>query len=100
MRPASPASPFSLESRLRRFSDIAFAIVAGIAAAAIWGWTLGAPALRDYGAIPPLDPAGALAYLLLAASFFASRAQDPRARRSAILAAALSGFIALAALLA
>src|SRR3954469_25974282 len=88
MQPSSP-----LARRLARISRAAYGAVAAIGAAALWGWALGVPALRDLGAdFAPMVPAAALACLLLAASFFA--AQSGRARTGA-LAAALAALIAL-----
>src|SRR3954469_7440089 len=88
MQPSSP-----LARRLARISRAAYGAVAAIGAAALWGWALGVPALRDLGAdFAPMVPAAALACLLLAASFFA--AQWGRARTGA-LAAALAALIAL-----
>src|SRR5919204_471666 len=80
-----------LAERLARISRAAFGIVAALGAAAIWGWVLGVPALRDLGAdFAPMSPAAALALVLLATSFFAVE----RGRlRSARVAAALAGLI-------
>src|SRR5690349_9401967 len=85
--------PSTLARRLTRVSRAAYGAVAAIGAAALWGWALGVPALRDLGAdFAPMVPAAALASLLLAASFFA--AQAGRAR-SAAVAAGLAALIAL-----
>src|SRR5437762_10478961 len=82
----------TLLERLARVSRAAFGIVAALGAAAIWGWVLGVPALRDLGAdFAPMSPAAALALLLLATSYFASHADRPR---SAALAAIAAGAIA------
>src|SRR5690349_2120570 len=105
--PSSAAAP-ALLPRLLRASELAFAAVAAIAAATLWGWALDVPALRDFGAsFPPLGPAGAIALLLLACSFFAARRHDAavaagiadaRNRRDARLAALLAAFIAVLSL--
>jgi PAS domain S-box-containing protein len=81
---------------LARLARAAFGVVAALGAAAIWGWALGVPEMRDLGAdFAPMPPAAALALLLLATSFFA--AQLGR-RASAVAAAALSGAIVALAL--
>jgi len=86
----------TLVPRLARLARAAFGVVAALGAAAIWGWVLGVPQLRDLGAdFAPMPPAAALALLLIATSFFA--AQLGR-RRGAVAAAALAGAIALLAL--
>ena len=82
----------SLVPRLARISRAAYGIVAALGAAAIWGWVLGVPWLRDVGAdFAPMSPAAALAFMLLATSFFASHAGRGR---SAVAAAFLAGLIA------
>src|SRR5690349_23117871 len=81
-----------LVPRLARVSRGAYGIVAALGAAAIWGWVLGVPALRDFGAdYASMSPGAALAMLLLATSFFAAEAAR---RRSAIVAAGAAGLIA------
>src|SRR5216110_2415441 len=86
----------TLLERLARVSRAAFGAVAALGAAAIWGWVLGVPQLRDLGAdFAPMPPAAALALLLIATSFFA--AQLGR-RRGAVAAAVLASAIALLAL--
>src|SRR5919106_1057546 len=61
-----------LLSRLTRSAHAAFGLVAALAALALWGWAANVPALRDLGAdFAPMSPPAALAFLLLAASFFA-----------------------------
>src|SRR5205823_3567221 len=81
-----------LVPRLARVSRAAYGIVAMLGAAAIWGWVLGVPFLRDFGAdYAAMSPAAALSMLLLATSFFAAEAGRPR---SAIVAAAAVGVIA------
>src|SRR2546423_13769589 len=101
---APPSASFpALIPRLARAGELAFGAVAAIAATALWGWALDVRALRDFGAaFPPMPPAGALAYLLLACSFFAAAPSEegaaPRARRAARMAAFLAGGIAVLAL--
>ena len=81
-----------LVPRLARISRAAYGIVAALGAAAIWGWVLGVPALRDLGAdFAPMSPGAALAFLLLATSFFAA---ELGRRKSSALAAALAALIA------
>jgi len=81
-----------LVPRLARVSRAAYGIVAMFGAAAIWGWVLGVPFLRDFGAdYAAMSPAAALSMLLLATSFFAAEAGRPR---SAIVAAAAVAAIA------
>src|SRR5438477_13038921 len=81
----------TLLERLARISRAAFGIVAALGAAAIWGWVLGVPALRDLGAdYAAMSPGAALAMLLLATSFFAAEAGR---RRSSAAAAAAAGAI-------
>jgi drug/metabolite transporter (DMT)-like permease len=84
-------SSTTLLERLARLSRAAFGIVAALGAAAIWGWVLGVPALRDLGAdFAPMSPAAALALVLLATSFFAvERGRLKSARVAAALAAAI-----------
>src|SRR3954462_6705114 len=86
-----------LVGRLARVSRAAYGIVAALGAAAIWGWALGVPWLRDLGAdFAPMSPAAALRFVLLATSFFAAE----RARsKGAIAAAALACTIAALTLL-
>src|SRR5690349_13529123 len=81
----------TLLERLARVSRAAFGIVAALGAAAIWGWVLSVPALRDLGAdFAPMSPSAALALVLLATSFFAAERGRPR---SAWLAAGLAALI-------
>jgi PAS domain S-box-containing protein len=86
-----------LLARLTRGAHAAFGLVAGLAAAALWGWALGVPALRDLGAdFAPMSVAAAFAFLLLAGSFLAAE----RGRRiSSGVAALLVGALALAGLI-
>src|SRR3954466_12550187 len=86
-----------LVARLARVSRAAYGIVAALGAAAIWGWALGVPWLRDLGAdFAPMSPAAALRFVLLATSFFAAE----RGRsKGAIAAAALACTIAALTLL-
>src|SRR5437868_6812148 len=105
MRPSSPASfrPSDFPSRLARLGEGAFGAVAVVAVTVLWGWALDLKALRDFGAaFPALAPAGALAYLLVACSFFsAGRVYGEEAlrhRRAARIAAFLAGLIAVLAL--
>src|SRR5438132_1550378 len=87
-----------LVPRLARVSRVAYGIVAMIGAAAIWGWVLGVPFLRDFGAdYAAMSPAAALSMLLLATSFFALLGLSLRLLRFDI-AAPLLGFSAPAAI--
>src|SRR5207237_374195 len=91
----------TLLERLARVSRAAFGIVAAFGAAAIWGWVLGVPALRDLGAdFAPMSPAAALALVLLATSFFAAERGRPRSARVAAALAATIGVLTLAETLA
>src|SRR5438094_3003828 len=91
----------TLLERLARVSRAAFGIVAALGAAAIWGWVLGVPALRDLGAdFAPMSPAAALALVLLATSFFAAERGRPRSARVAAALAATIGVLTLAETLA
>src|SRR3954469_6398441 len=77
---------------LARVSRGAFGVVALLGAAALWGWAIDVPALRDLGAdFAPMSPAAALAFVLLAASFYAARTGR---RRTAIVAAGVAGALA------
>jgi PAS domain S-box-containing protein len=88
--------PSSLLRRLDRVSRAAYGLAAFISVLALAGWVLGVPRLRDLGAdFAPMPPAEALAYLLLAASFYASHRHDYRSRRAAYSAAAVVAAIAL-----
>ena len=88
-----------ISSRLGRFGDAAFGVVAAIAAITLWGWAIDSPPMRDFGTgYPAMPPAGALAYLLLACSFFAANGRGSRDRFAAFAAAALSGAISLLSL--
>jgi len=81
-----------LVARLARIARAAYGIVAALGAAAIWGWALGVPWLRDLGAdFAPMSPAAALSFVLLATSFFAA---ERGRRKGAIAAATLAGAIA------
>src|SRR6185436_5082895 len=87
------ASVSLLVPRLARVARVAYGIVAALGAAAIWGWVLGVPALRDLGAdYAAMSPAAALALLLLATSFFAA---ESGRRKSAAVAATAAGAIAV-----
>ena len=69
----------SLIPSLARVSRAAYGLVAVLGAAALWGWVLGIPALRDLGAdFAPMTPAAAIAFVLLAASYFAAIRGRPR----------------------
>src|SRR5947209_6646839 len=82
----------SLVARLGRISRAAYGIVAALGALAIWGWAPGVPVLRDPGAdLAPMSPAAALAFVLLATSFFAA---ERGRRKGALAAAALAATIA------
>jgi len=83
-----------LVQRLARVARAAYGMVAALGAAAIWGWALGVPWLRDLGAdFAPMSPGAALDFLLLAVSFFA--AQRGRARTAAAAAFAAGLIVAL-----
>ncbi len=87
----------TLLERLARVSRAAFGIVAALGAAAIWGWVLGVPALRDLGAdFAPMSPAAALALVLLATTFFAAQRGRPKSARVAAALAASIGVLTLA----
>src|SRR2546429_9917815 len=95
------ASVSLLVPRLARVARISYGIVAALGAAAIWGWVLGVPALRDLGAdFAPMSPAAALALVLLATSFFAAERGRPRSARLAAALAATIGGLTLAETLA
>jgi PAS domain S-box-containing protein len=82
----------SLVPRLARVSHASYGVVAVLGASAIWGWVLGVPFLRDLGAdFAPMSPGAALAFLLLATSYFAAHAGRPK---SAVAAAIGAGAIA------
>src|SRR3954467_6700028 len=82
----------SLIPTLARVSRAAYGIVAVLGAAALWGWVIDVPVLRDIGAdFAPMSPAAGLAFVLLAARFYAARTGR---RRTAIAAAAVAGGIA------
>jgi PAS domain S-box-containing protein len=94
MRPLATLSP--LLAKLSRAAQLAYGLAALIATAAIWGWALDVPRLRDLGAdFAPMAPGEALAFLLLASSFYASHRDDYRSRRAAYSAAAVAGAIGL-----
>jgi len=81
-----------LVARLARVARISYGSVAALGAAAIWGWVLGVPWLRDLGAdYTAMSPAAALAMLLLATSFFAA---EGGRRRSSVAAAAAAAAVA------
>jgi len=94
MRPLATLSP--LLGKLSRAAQLAYGLAALIATAAIWGWAVDVPRLRDLGAdFAPMAPGEALAFLLLASSFYASHRDDYRSRRAAYSAAAVAGAIGL-----
>ena len=94
MRPLATLSP--LPGKLTRAAQLAYGLAAFIATAAIWGWAIDLPRLRDLGAdFAPMAPGEALAFLLLASSFYASHRDDYRSRRAAYSAAAVAGAIGL-----
>jgi PAS domain S-box-containing protein len=94
MRPLATLSP--LLGKLSRAAQLAYGLAALIATAAIWGWAIDVPRLRDLGAdFAPMAPGEALAFLLLASSFYASHRDDYRGRRAAYSAAAVAGAIGL-----
>src|SRR4051812_2382644 len=82
----------SLIPILARVSRAAYGTVALLGAAALWGWVLDVPALRDLGAdFAPMSPPAALTFVLLAGSFYAARTGR---RRTSIAAAMVAGAIA------
>jgi PAS domain S-box-containing protein len=85
-----------LHSRLTRVAYACYGLVAALAALALWGWAIDAPALRDLGAdFAPMSVAAATGFLLLAGSFLAA---ERGRRRSAYTASGLSALLALGAL--
>jgi PAS domain S-box-containing protein len=83
----------SLIPTLARVSRVAYGAVALLGAAALWGWVIDVPALRDLGAdFAPMSPAAAIAFVLLAGGFYAARTGR---RRVSILFAAVAGAITL-----
>src|SRR6185295_20378785 len=81
---AASLSPEKLVLRLRRAALLAYGLVAALGAFAIWGWAIGLPRLRDFGAdFAPMAPAAALAFLLLACSYLAAERGGARARGTA-----------------
>ncbi|MGE5640720.1 MAG: PAS domain-containing protein, partial [Clostridia bacterium] len=97
MQPPASAPPL-ISSGLASFSRLAFGVVAAIAACVLWGWALDVRALRDFGAAFPASPAAALAYLLLACSFFAAARNEDADRPAARVAAGLAALIAVLSL--
>ena len=94
MRPLATLSP--LLGKLDRAAHLAYGLAALIATAALWGWAINVPRLRDLGAdFAPMAPGEALAFLLLASSFYASQRRDYRNRRTAYSAAAVAAAIGL-----
>src|SRR3954469_7674017 len=94
MRPLATLSP--LLGKLGRAAQLAYGLAALIATTAIWGWAIEVPRLRDLGAdFAPMTPGEALAFLLLASSFYAAQRDDYRSRRAAYSAAAVAGAIAV-----
>ncbi|HUQ76961.1 MAG TPA: ATP-binding protein [Burkholderiales bacterium] len=82
----------SLIAMLARVSRASYGVVALLGASALWGWALGVPALRDLGAdFAPMSPAAGLAFVLLAASFYAARTGK---KKTALAAAFVAGAIA------
>jgi len=94
---SAPSPGFSqLLSKLNRAAHFAYGLAAVIATLALGGWAIGVPRLRDLGAdFAPMAPAEALAFLLLAISFYASRRTDYRNRRASYSAAAVAAGIAV-----
>jgi PAS domain S-box-containing protein len=94
MRPLATLSP--VLGKLNRAAQIAYGLAALIAAAAVWGWAIDVPRLRDLGAdFAPMAPGEALAFLLLASSFQASHRDGYRNRLTAYGAAAVAAAIGL-----
>jgi hypothetical protein len=89
-----PSSP--LMSRLARISRTAYGLVALLGAMALWGWAIDVPVLRDLGAdFAPMPPSASVAFVLLAASFFAAREGRSRSAWAAAGLAALIGALTL-----
>src|SRR4051812_1671778 len=81
-----------LVASLQRASLAAWGLVALIGAAALWGWAIDLPRLRDFGAdFAPMPPAAAFSCVLLAASFLAARRGNARA---SVVASAVVGLVA------
>src|SRR3954469_6185149 len=94
MRPLATLSP--LLGKLGRAAQLAYGLAALIATTAIWGWAIEVPRLRALGPdFAPMTPGEALAFLLLASSFYAAQRDDYRSRRAAYSAAAVAGAIGL-----
>src|SRR5262245_30324750 len=94
MRSLATLSP--LLGKLDRAAQLAFGLAALIATAAVWGWAIDVPRLRDLGAdFAPMAPGEALAFLLLASSFHASQRDGYRNRRTAYGAAAAAAALGL-----
>jgi PAS domain S-box-containing protein len=94
MRPLAKLSP--PRRRLDRAAQLAYGLAAVIATAALWGWAIDVPRLRDLGAdFAPMAPGEALAFLLLACSFYAAQRDDYRSRRAAYSASAVAAAVAL-----
>jgi len=82
--------------RLQRAALLAYGLVAALGAFAIWGWAIGLPRLRDFGAdFAPMAPAAALAFLLLASAYLAIERGGPKARRVSWIACAVVAVLAL-----
>jgi len=70
--------------------------VAALGALALWGWAVGLPRLRDFGAdFAPMAPAAALAFLLLAGAYLAIERGGPKARQVAWTSCAVVAVLAL-----
>ena len=94
---APSAAP--LLRRLDRGARLAYSLAGLIGVGAIAGWALGLARLRDLGAdFAPMAPAEAIAFVLLATGFHAAHRHDLRQRRTAVLAAAAAGGLALLSL--
>jgi PAS domain S-box-containing protein len=96
--PSIPPIP-ELFPRLARAARLAYGLAAALAVVTLWGWTLNAPRLRDFGAdFPPMPPAAVPGFLLLACSFFSSSKEDQRQRCASYAAAAGAALISLLSL--
>jgi PAS domain S-box-containing protein len=94
MRSLATLSP--LLGKLDRAAQLAYGIAALIATAAMWGWAIDVPRLRHLGAdFAPMAPGEALAFLLLASSFYAAQRDGFRNRCGAYITAAFAAAIGI-----
>src|SRR5260221_4118734 len=89
-RPEALPRRGQIHSRLVRAARLSFGLAATLAVITLWGWVLGLPRLRDFGAeFSPMPPGACIAFLLLAASFFAERRGAARMTAAAAVFATL-----------